>query len=63
MDASNGNQKKAGRPKMYTAEEIKEHRNAYNVKYLKERYNTDPEFRRKEIDRNLEKYYKNKNVD
>lgn len=41
----NENKKKVGRPKIYTDEELKENKKRYDVKYLRERYHKDAEFR------------------
>ena len=56
----NETKKARGRPKQYTPEELKERKKQYDMSYYKKRYHDDPEFRRKEKDRMVEKYNSNK---
>lgn len=50
-----------GRPKIYTEDEIKKRKYAYQKKYQKKRYEEDDEFREKIKKRILLKYVKNNN--
>lgn len=43
--------KRKGRKKIYSTEEIKQHKADYDIKYQKNRYNTDPIFKQAQIDR------------
>jgi hypothetical protein len=50
--------KRMGRPKKYTAEEIKQHKKDYDLKYQNDKYKNDEEYRTKILERSNLSYRK-----
>ena len=56
----NQEKKKRGRPAIYSAEQIKEKRRAYEREYKRNKYHSDPEYKSKKNEDRLNRYYSDK---